>query len=228
MLLRISLDMNKNFMKKVTALSLIVLSLVFLSCNSEDELENERKPKLIVKVKNTWIDNTAPSEKVANATVLVYESLLDLKNNFNVIAEGITDEEGEVEITNNVRFDQKYYIDVRKECSNNYLSIDFGFEELYTITPKDSDERELSTLRVSVYETGTIKILNKNIDNYYVKILGHNVGVIESNETKIINYLPTSDAFNSSFVLINESTGEKYDATSFKAVCGEVKEYVIE
>lgn len=215
-------------MKKVTTLSLIVLSLFFLSCGSEDELEKQRKPKLIVKVKNTWIDNTAPSEKVANATVLVYESLLDLKNNFNVIAEGTTDNEGEVEVTNNVRFDQKYYIDVTKECSNNYLSIDFGFEELYTVTPKDSNDRELSTLRLSVYETGAIKITNKSMDNHYVKILGNNVGVIVRNETKIINYLPTSNAFNTSFVLINESTGEEYDTTSFMSVCGEVKEYVIE
>lgn len=215
-------------MKKVRVLSLIVLSLFFLSCSSEDELEKERGPKLIVKVKNAWIDNTAPSEKVANAKVLVYESLLDLKNKFNVIAEGTTDQEGEVEITNNVRFDQKYYIDVTKGCSNNYLSIDFGFEELYTITPKDSYDRELSTLRLSIYETGTIKITNKSINNYYVNILGNIVEVIASNETKIIDYFPTSDVFNSSFALINESTGEKYDTTNFKSVCDEVKEYVIE
>lgn len=159
---------------------------------------------------------------------MVYESLLDLKNKFNVIAEGTTDQEGEVEITNNVRFDQKYYIDVTKGCSNNYLSIDFGFEELYTITPKDSYDRELSTLRLSIYETGTIKITNKSINNYYVNILGNIVEVIASNETKIIDYFPTSDVFNSSFALINESTGEKYDTTNFKSVCDEVKEYVIE
>ena len=215
-------------MKKVTTLSLIVLSLFFLSCGSEDELEKQRRPKLIIKVRNAWIDNTAPSEKVANATVLVYENLLDLKNNFNVIAEGTTDKEGEVEITNNVRFDQKYYIDVAKECSNNYLSINFRFEELYTVTPKDSDDKELSTIRLDVYETGTIRITNKKTDNYYVNIIGNNVGVIGSNETKVINYFPTSNAFNTSFGLINESTGEEYDTTNFKAVCGVVKEYFIE
>ncbi|MCG8805883.1 hypothetical protein G1K75_09460 [Tenacibaculum finnmarkense] len=203
----------KNFLK----LSVVAIGLMFASCSSDDDVS--RSPKIKISVVGGDPLSIYYAKPINNATVLVFDSK-DFEK--NPIAKGVTNEAGIIEFTKDIVFDKEYYIDVNKDCINNYNSLIYGIEEV-TIVAKDFDDIELSTLDVRVKETGTVILTNNSANGYLIKLLDKAVGTITIGETMTFDYFPVNSSY---YKIINLDTNEELKLEKL-AICGDTKEYVL-
>lgn len=211
-------------MKKI--ITTIAISLLLSSCSNNNE-EVTTKAEFTVFVTNDAIENLYPNSTIANASVLVYETIDDLKNNQNLFASGSTNENGELIFSENVEFNKSYYLEVFKSCSSNYFSISINDEANYKVTPVKSSDGEINYFNINLNETGAVQINNNITDDLIIKIHNVEYGKILVNGSTTFDYFPTSNIFYNSFELINEATLENYSNDEIKAFCGEIREYNI-
>ena len=99
-------------MKKII---ILLICTLFFSCEEDKEIEVDVEPQLEVNI----VDLTENS--VSGASVYVYPSLLDFKNESNLIKSGITNNNGMV-LFENMKENINYYLRAKLDDRDNLIT----------------------------------------------------------------------------------------------------------
>ncbi|WP_233860869.1 hypothetical protein [Tenacibaculum piscium] len=203
----------KNFLK----LSVVAIGLMFASCDDGGE------PTVFDDTLTVHVLKYGTFDNVSGAKVLVYKSLQNLADEENLVTQGLTDEKGHFETSENIEKGVNYFIDIEKGCQNNYVDILTGEENGYK-SKRNTDVAQLVV--TSIKETGTVKLTNKNYFGVLVFLNDVAVGSIAIDEEFYLDHLPTHIV--NGLKLVNTDTNEEISTFGIKSVCGETKEYILE
>ncbi|MCG8838610.1 hypothetical protein G1K37_09605 [Tenacibaculum dicentrarchi] len=205
----------KNFLK----LSVVAIGLMFASCDDGGE-PVVFDDTLTVNVFS--FNNGTTMSEVSGAKVFVYKSLQDSADEENLVTQGLTNEKGHFETSENIEKGVNYFVTVEKDCQNNYVDLITGNESNFK-SKRTTDVSQLAT--ISIKETGVVKLTNKNYFGVLVFLDDVNINSIAVDGVLYLN-LPT-DIVNG-LKLVNADTNKEISTFGIKSACGETKEYILE